>query len=270
MGYGKIMSLRLFIRKAIQGLFFTLVSNKESHMGVPEILEILGSIINGFALPLKDEHSIFLEKALVPLHKVSYLSSFHQQLSYCMMQYAEKDPRLAEVLVQRLLLIWPCTQTTKEVLFLNEIEEVLEMMQPQDFAKVQVELFQRVALCIRSPHFQVSERALFLWNNDDIVKLINDSRQVLFPIVLGALYKNSQHHWNGTVHGLTYNVLKLLMEADPSLFEECTAHHRQQAELQQEQQTKRAQTWADLQEQFEKAPEKVKEQYSDRPRVWKT
>lgn len=28
------------------------------------------SIINGFALPLKSEHQNFLERALIPLHKV--------------------------------------------------------------------------------------------------------------------------------------------------------------------------------------------------------
>ena len=34
----------------------------ERHNGVAELLEILGSIINGFALPLKEEHKIFLLK----------------------------------------------------------------------------------------------------------------------------------------------------------------------------------------------------------------
>ena len=34
----------------------------EHHNGVAELLEILGSIINGFALPLKEEHRVFLLK----------------------------------------------------------------------------------------------------------------------------------------------------------------------------------------------------------------
>ena len=44
----------------------------ERHNGVAELLEILGSIINGFALPLKEEHKIFLLKVLMPLHKVRH------------------------------------------------------------------------------------------------------------------------------------------------------------------------------------------------------
>ncbi|WZZ43057.1 hypothetical protein YC2023_039316 [Brassica napus] len=43
-----------------------------------ELLEILGSIINGFALPLKEEHKFFLVRALVPLHKAKCASSCAQ------------------------------------------------------------------------------------------------------------------------------------------------------------------------------------------------
>jgi len=51
--YAKFMSLRAFIRKAINNAFFKFIYESESHNGVAELLEILGSIINGFALPLK-------------------------------------------------------------------------------------------------------------------------------------------------------------------------------------------------------------------------
>merc|ERR1719174_3579771 len=228
--YGKIMALRLFIRKAAQNLFYRIIYENESHNGVPELLEILGSIINGLALPLKEEHKVFLERSLIPLHKANFMSQFPQQLSYCMMQYVEKDPRLSELLVDGLLRIWPYGCSAKEVLFLGEMEEIMELMQPPEFQRMQVPLFTRIANCLQTRHFQVSERALFIWNNDDIVKLINQSRQTLFPIVVGALYENSQHHWNGTVLGLTYNVMKLLMDADPALFDDCSSKHRVESE----------------------------------------
>ena len=38
------------------------------------------SIINGFAVPLKDEHKVFLERVLIPLHKAHSLSLFHPQV----------------------------------------------------------------------------------------------------------------------------------------------------------------------------------------------
>lgn len=65
-----------------------------------ELLEILGSIINGFAIPLKKEHLQFLEKALLPLHKPRSVAVYHPQLSYCISQYVEKDPETIFAVVQ--------------------------------------------------------------------------------------------------------------------------------------------------------------------------
>ena len=46
----------------INNIFYRFVYETERHNGVAELLEILGSIINGFALPLKEEHKKFLLK----------------------------------------------------------------------------------------------------------------------------------------------------------------------------------------------------------------
>jgi hypothetical protein len=54
------------------------------------------SIINGFALPLKEEHKTFLTKVLLPLHKARSLTLYHPQLAYCVVQFLEKDPTLTE------------------------------------------------------------------------------------------------------------------------------------------------------------------------------
>lgn len=40
------------------------------------------SIINGFALPLKEEHKMFLIRVLLPLHKVKSLSVYHPQVKH--------------------------------------------------------------------------------------------------------------------------------------------------------------------------------------------
>lgn len=250
--YGKFMALRSFIRRAIQQTFFKVIYECEMHNGVGELLEILGSIINGFALPLKEEHKEFLIKALIPLHKVKALSQFHQQLSYCMAQYVEKDPRLAYDIITSMLKFWPVSITSKQVLFLNELEETLELTQPPEFHRMQGVLFKRIALCITCPYFQVAERTLFLWNNDYIVKLINQNRQEIFPILIGALYQNSKQHWNSAVHGLTFNVLKLLMEADPQLFDECSAKHRQEVDDDTQRNEQREMKWAKLKEAYQK------------------
>ena len=152
---------RPFIRKAINNIFYRFIYETERHNGIAELLEILGSIINGFALPLKEEHKIFLQRALLPLHKPKCVAMYHQQLSYCITQFVEKDPRLADTVLRGLLKYWPVTNSQKEVLFLGELEEVLELTQAAEFVKTMLPLFRQISTCINSFHFQVAERALF-------------------------------------------------------------------------------------------------------------
>ena len=54
------------------------------------------------------------------------------------------------------------------------------------------------------------------------MSLISDNASTIVPIMFPALYKNSKSHWNKTIHGLIYNALKLFMEMNQKLFDECT------------------------------------------------
>ncbi|GAB4856604.1 hypothetical protein Ancab_014520 [Ancistrocladus abbreviatus] len=225
--YGKFMVHRPFIRKAINNIFYRFIYETERHSGIGELLEILGSIINGFALPMKEEHKLFLVRALIPLHKPKPIAVYHQQLSYCITQFVEKDYKLADTVIRGLLKYWPVTNCQKEVLFLGELEEVLEATQAAEFQRCMIPLFRQIARCLNSPHFQVAERALFLWNNEHIVSLIAQNRNVILPIIFEALEKNIQSHWNQAVHGLTVNVRKMFLDMDVELFEDCQRQYEE-------------------------------------------
>ncbi|CAD0100015.1 unnamed protein product [Aureobasidium mustum] len=173
--YGKFLNLRSFIRRSINNVFFQFIYETERFNGIAELLEILGSIINGFALPLKEEHKLFLTRVLIPLHKVKSLSMYHPQLAYCIVQFLEKDAALTEEVVLGLLRYWPKVNSTKEVMFLNEVEDIFEVMDPAEFAKVQEALFSQLAKSVASPHFQVAERALYFWNNEYFCNLVSDN-----------------------------------------------------------------------------------------------
>ncbi|XP_024362939.1 serine/threonine protein phosphatase 2A 57 kDa regulatory subunit B' beta isoform [Physcomitrium patens] len=244
--YGKFMVHRPFIRKAINNIFYRFIFETEKHNGVAELLEILGSIINGFALPLKEEHKLFLVRALIPLHKPKCVSMYHQQLSYCIIQFVEKDYTLADVVIRGLLRYWPLTNSQKEVLFLGELEEVLEATQSREFQRCMVPLFRQLGRCLNSSHFQVAERALFLWNNDHIVSLVAQNCHVVLPIIFPALERNTRSHWNQAVHGLTLNVRKMFLEMDQELFIECQRKYLEDEAKAQGVEEMRETTWKRL------------------------
>ena len=87
--------------------------------GIAELLEIFGSIINGFALPLKEEHVRFLHEYLLPLLQGGYskdgLIGYHPQLSYCITQFVEKDHKFAVPVLFAIIHWWPRTHSGKEV-----------------------------------------------------------------------------------------------------------------------------------------------------------
>lgn len=246
--YGKFMVHRPFIRKAINNIFYRFIFETERHNGIAELLEILGSIINGFALPLKEEHKLFLVRALIPLHKPKCVSMYHQQLSYCITQFVEKDFKLADTVIRGLIKYWPITNSQKEVMFLGELEEILEATQAAEFQRCMVPLFRQIGRCLNSSHFQVAERALFLWNNDHIVSLIAQNRHAILPIILPALERNTRNHWNQSVHSLTLNVRKIFLEMDQDLFQDCQNKFHEDEEKDRAVQEKRELTWKCLED----------------------
>ncbi|XP_020817951.1 serine/threonine-protein phosphatase 2A 56 kDa regulatory subunit gamma isoform isoform X1 [Drosophila serrata] len=256
--YGKFLGLRAFIRKQINNVFYRFIYETEHHNGIAELLEILGSIINGFALPLKEEHKQFLLKVLLPLHKAKSLSVYHPQLTYCVVQFLEKDPSLSEAVIKSLLKFWPKTHSPKEVMFLNELEELLDVIEPAEFQKVMVPLFRQIAKCVSSPHFQVAERALYYWNNEYIMSLIADNSAVILPIMFPALNRNSKTHWNKTIHGLIYNALKLFMEMDQRLFDECSKNYKQEKQMEREKLSQREELWQQVESLAKTNPEWTK------------
>ena len=44
-------------------------------------------------------------------------------------------------------------------MFLGEIEEILDVIEPAQFVKIQEALFKQIAKCVSSPHFQVQRRS---------------------------------------------------------------------------------------------------------------
>ncbi|XP_025020807.1 serine/threonine-protein phosphatase 2A 56 kDa regulatory subunit alpha isoform isoform X1 [Python bivittatus] len=103
---------------------------------------------------------------------------------------------LATQVIRGLLKFWPKTCSQKEVMFLGEIEEILDVIEPTQFKKIQEPLFKQIAKCVSSSHFQIAERALYFWHNEYILGLIEENIDTILPIMFGSLYKISKEHWN--------------------------------------------------------------------------
>ncbi|KAJ1656599.1 serine/threonine-protein phosphatase 2A 56 kDa regulatory subunit delta isoform [Dispira simplex] len=246
--YGKFLRLRAFIRRCISNIFLHFVYEQEKHHGIAELLEILGSIINGFALPLKEEHRQFLVRVLLPLHKAKSLIVYYQPLCYCTLQFLQKDPTLTDKVIQALLRYWPKVNSPKEVMFLNELEDLVLSVDEQYYVGLCVPMFKQLARCMASPHFQVADRALKFWQNEHHAAFIARHRQTILPIIFPVLIQYSKGHWNRNVHQQMYHTLQYFMEDDPSLFDRCLQQAKEHRHQEKQQLKKRNRFWKRLEQ----------------------
>lgn len=198
--YYKLTQRRSAIRKEIANTFYEYIYETSNHYGVAELLEILGSIVNGFACPIKHEHVVLLEKALIPLHSTPAFISYHQQLAYCMIQYVSKDHTLFTSIVRGQLKYWPVGNSFKEVVFIVEFEEMLEhVLAETDFDLISPKLARRLGKCMISDQFQVAERAISCWGSPACLRIMNEYEklgQSMFNVIKPFLQGAVAGHWN--------------------------------------------------------------------------
>ncbi|KAI3504547.1 hypothetical protein L1887_26101 [Cichorium endivia] len=220
--YSKFTFYRSFMRKAMIDIFLQFIYESDHRQnGIGEILEIWGSIINGFMVPLKDEHKVFLSRVLIPLHKPKNMAVYHRQLAYCVSQFVQKEAELGCVVIGKILKYWPVTNCQKEVLLIGEVEEIAENIDRRQYLKVALPLWARITKCIKSDNSQVAERALYVWNNEQFMKVVSQDIEIVFPYLVEALEKNLALHWSKNVQQLTQNVKILLQELDSVLYKKC-------------------------------------------------
>ncbi|KAI9921711.1 hypothetical protein PsorP6_001343 [Peronosclerospora sorghi] len=198
--YYKLTQRRSAIRKEIANTFYEYIYETSNYYGVAELLEILGSIVNGFACPIKQEHVVLLEKALIPLHSTPAFVSYHQQLAYCMIQYVSKDHTLFTPIVRGLIKYWPVGNSFKEVIFIVEFEEMLEhVLSETDFDAISPKLARKLGQCMISDQFQVAERAISCWSSPSCLRIMNEYEKLgqgMFDVIKPFLKRAITGHWN--------------------------------------------------------------------------
>ncbi|KAK7390803.1 hypothetical protein VNO78_18887 [Psophocarpus tetragonolobus] len=216
--YSKFIYDRSFMRKTMTEVLLNYVFETDKHSGIGELLEIWGTIINGFTVPLKEEHKLFLMRVLIPLHKTKGMQVYHRQLAYCVSQFVQKEPMLGGVIVRGILRYWPITNCQKQILFIGELEDLVENLDPDQYRKLALPLCTQITKCINSWNSQVAERALYVWNNEQFVKMALIGTVEVFTVIVEGMEKNLKWHWSKSVRQLTESVKLMLEEMDPDLY----------------------------------------------------
>ena len=218
--YAKLVPRRKMIRKAINECFFALIHENHKFNGAAELLDILASIISGFAVPLREEHVIFFKNVIIPLHKVQTCSEFFEQLLRCSMLFLTKDRNLAIPLLEGLLKFWPFANCVKETLFLTELQEVLEVCEVEKIDHLIPRLFRRIVRCIGGTHLQVADRAMCFFENDYFLTILRTYKDQTFPMLVPTIVDLADNHWHKILQESLVALKTILKEIDSFAFEE--------------------------------------------------
>jgi serine/threonine-protein phosphatase 2A regulatory subunit B' len=218
--YAKLVPRRKMIRKAINESFYALIHETHKFNGAAELLDILASIISGFAVPLRDEHVVFFKNVIIPLHKVQTCSQFYEQLLRCSMLFLTKDRTLAIALLEGLLRYWPFANCVKETLFLTELQEVLEVCEVDKIEHLVPRLFKRIVRCIGGIHLQVADRAMCFFENDYFLNILKTYKDKTFPMLVPVIAELADKHWHKILQESLIALKTILKEIDPFAFEE--------------------------------------------------
>lgn len=246
--YGKLTPLRGYMRKAAARLFISFTYETERHNGVADLLDMLLGVVAGFASPIKEEHKQFLFRALMPLHGSALFPQYHQQLISCVMQYVNKEPVLGQRVIAALLRLWPRANSSKQVLFLEELEVLLEALDAQVLEPVLLPTFQQIAESLGSQHFQVATRAAMLLNNAHLASILAVRKETLLPLLFGPLFRSSRQHWSATVAEVATSILEAFLNMDAPFFKRVMQQHQQERKERQQVEQTTTEQWRQLEE----------------------
>lgn len=195
--YSKLVPWRKLIRKGITDIFNSLIHENFKFNGTSELQDILASIISGFAIPLREEHIYFFHNTIIPLHKVQTCHKFHLELHRCAMLFLSKDSSLAYPLIVGILKYWPFANFSKQILFLTQLLEILEVCSDNSRLEPLIkDIFKRIIWCVASPHLQVADRTMCYFENEFFINILKHFKHIAFPIIVPVVVYLSDNHWH--------------------------------------------------------------------------
>ena len=206
------------IRKSITALFHILIHEIHKFNGASELLDIMASIISGFAVPLREEHVVFFTNIIIPLHKVQTSNLYFDNLIRCSMLFLTKDSTLSVPLLEGILKYWPFANYAKETLFLQELPEVFEFCDVEKIQPIIGKLFKRVIRCISGSHLQVADRAMCLFESESFISIIKQYKTVTFNMLVPVVANLAENHWHQMLKESLNALKEILQKIDPQAY----------------------------------------------------
>ncbi|CAG9314107.1 unnamed protein product [Blepharisma stoltei] len=217
--YAKVVPKRKLMRAVMENCLLEIIHEDREFEGTNELLEILASIISGFATPLKKDHAIFFIRVIIKLYKVENLESFYANLSRCTMMILSKDSSLVIPLIEGLLRYWPCWNSQREVLFLAELQKILGIYKSMESEAMTLRMLKKISRCLLSQNIQVVDGAMCFFESDIFLQILRESKEWTLPIFAPIVAEVADNHWDKEIKSSSEAIKEILIEIDACAFD---------------------------------------------------
>ena len=256
--YELFIERRDSMRTSICNIFQEVIYENKRHYGTCGLLEIICAIISGAIKPIRQSYKEIIYRSVMPLLSSDYFHFCKFDIFKCINEFLTTELENLPKIVNLTLKFWPkINRKEKEIWFLQLYEFIFtniifeqdqldhgnnihgksilipnwENYLPQEILS---KIIIRIIKSIYNSLFLVSERALNLLTNENILALIELKKFYLIPKILKEIskfenvhYESSSNvkfyssHWSEEVQGNFETVLHCLFEMDYDYYEKC-------------------------------------------------
>ena len=214
--YDKMVQRRKIIRNIIYNYLNYSVIQLKRINGALELLEVMASIIAGYAIPLRNEHIDFFKTIIVPLHNIKECNLFFEKLLRCAIWFLCKDANLSIILLENLLQCFPFKDFNVKSLFLDEIIEILEFCDIIKISPLVKKLCYTIVGCFSQLNLDLTEKALSFFNSEVFISIIKQYKNTSFNIIVPYICYFAEHPWDNN-YQLSFAIIKNLLKSIDSI-----------------------------------------------------
>lgn len=196
------------------------------------VTPILKFYLIQFPLQFKDGQLLItiFSTSILPLLSCQHIISYYGVLLQIIQFFIAVDPAITPQIIRRVLLYWPQSNPTKQILFISLISLLMENLSRSEFEKMSKRIFRLLSDYALSSNAKVAEASLLIWSNIKIIPKILDNTRTIFPITFPQFSKTAREHWNPETQTLATNTLKSMHDLDPFLYDEITQTSRRSSQ----------------------------------------
>jgi hypothetical protein len=187
-------------------------------VGLAEIFELFTAIIQ--SIPVFSGHSFecIIFRQLLPLHLRSEYRLFSGPIVSSMLLLLEREPRSVDKCLMFLWNHFPCASQMKQILFIDEIQSIVQRFWQTMSPLSARRLFERLSSLFSSVSAELSEKSLALVCSDGFRQLLKQYYPTIAPMLIVRAVKISRGHWNTFSVLMAVSLAQELAALDPLSF----------------------------------------------------